>query len=56
MAHFSGVGESSVGVDHANQPHLDYFDFQDPLYGHMDGSMASSYDMYDVDFGQNCQI
>ncbi|OAA66590.1 nitrogen assimilation transcription factor nirA [Niveomyces insectorum RCEF 264] len=30
---------------------LDYFDFQDPLYGHMDGSLSLFFDLCDADFG-----
>jgi hypothetical protein len=56
MANPSGVGESRAGADNVNQPLLEYFDFQDPLYGHMDGSMASFYDWHDVDYGQNSQL
>jgi len=56
MVNPRGVGESRVGADNVNQPLPEYFDFQDPLYGHMDGPMASFYDWYDVDYGQNSQL
>jgi hypothetical protein len=56
MANPRGVGESRTGADNVNQQRLEYFDFQDPLYGHMDWPMASIYGLYDVDYGQNSQV
>ena len=56
VANSRSVGESRAGANIAYQSHLDYYDFQDTLYGHMDGPMTPYYSLYDVDLGQNSQL
>lgn len=52
QAYTNGVVDTEAVIQ-PSEPPLDYFDFQDPLYGYMDVPIAPSYDTYNLDFGQN---